>query len=626
MPPIFRDSRLLAFALLAITALVYWPGLSGGFLFDDYPNIVTNPRIQIDALGWEALRGAAEGYRPGPYGRPLATISFAVNYVLGGKDPWGYKLAGLMVHLANALLVFWLSWKLLGLPRVNVQRKAPIAFAVALLWAIHPIQVSSVLYVVQRMETLSTTFVLLALIAYLHGRILQRDGRPGWHWLALSTAFACIGMLSKESAILFPAYTLAMELTVLGFATASPATQRWLTRVYLAGAAIGLAIFVAWALPKAIAPHAFDGRDFTLYERLLTQMRVLPMYLGQMLLPLPAHLTFYYDALQKSVGWLHPATTLAGAALLLALLFAAWCLRRRFPLASLGILWFFAAHLITSNVFNLELAFEHRNYFGLLGVLLTLADLIKRIPMRDGPALKQVAICTAILAFGMLCLMRSATWGNPLNLAMELVDKNPHSARASIDLGEQYMILADGNAQSPFYSMGIGEFERGARIHNSSPLPEQALILFSASMGQPVRDEWWQGLTSKLRVRPIGPQEQLAVSGLLEHRYDGIELDDRRLAEAYTILASRAALPPHVYARLGDHALHYLNDQALADRMFVTAIESNPTDRDSAAKIFATLTSEGNNRQAKAVFERARDLGLMTDTANASTSEQAVGH
>lgn len=611
MPSISRNSVVSVLALLALTALVYWPGLSGGFLFDDFPNIVTNPRIQIEALNWESLRQAALGYQAGPYGRPLATVSFALNYLWGAKAPWGYKLAGLIVHMINALLVFWLTRKVLQLPRVNMQRPLPAALVVALLWALHPIQVSSVLYVVQRMETMSTTFILLSLLAYLHGRSNQREGAPGWRWLVLSGASACAGVLCKEIAVLTPVYALAMELTVLGFEAKSADTRRWLQRAYLAGIVLASFAFVFWALPKALAPHAFDGRDFTLYERLLTQMRVLPLYLGQILLPLPGSLTFYYDSYPKSLGWLHPATTILGAALLAVLLFSAIRLRRRLPLFSLGIFWFFAGHLLSSNVFNLELVFEHRNYFALLGILLALTDLIARIPMKDGPALKQVAVCAVVLCVGALGLLRSATWGNPLQLAMEFVDKNPNSTRASTDLGEQYIILADGNPQSPFYAMGMTEFERGARLGNASPLPEQALILFSASMDQPVKDEWWRSFIAKLQTRPIGPQEQIAVSGLLEHRYKGVELDDHRLAEAYSTLAARVKLPARVYARLGDHALNYAHDQALADRMFVAAIETDPSDRDYAAMIFASLTADGNVRQANAVLERARALGLI---------------
>ncbi|HEY0504963.1 MAG TPA: hypothetical protein VGD42_15890, partial [Lysobacter sp.] len=287
-------------------------------------------------------------------------------------------------------------------------------------------------------------------------------------------------------------------------------------------------------------------------------------------------------------------------------------------LVSLGIFWFFASHLITSNVFPLELAFEHRNYFALLGVLLALVDPIRRIPMADSPALKYVAIGAIAVGFGGLAMLRSAVWGDQLHLAMELVARNADSPRASSDLGTIYAGMAGTSGDSPFTAMAEAEFERGSRLPKASPLPEQALILVAASQGRPVKDEWWDRFIEKVRTRPIGAQEQMAVAGLLNQRYRGIELDDRRLAQALEALSARTAMPAQMYAQYGDYALTYLHDEALADEMFVRAINRAPKDAAYAAQIFSTLTADGHSRQAKAVFERARVLGLMK---GASTSD-----
>lgn len=600
--------------LLAVTALVYWPGLSGSFIFDDYPNIVTNSGVHAQTLDSASLRKAAMAYEAGSIGRPLATLSFAVDYSIGGKNPWVFKLTSLLVHLINVLLVFWLTRRLLALTG-DATKWSPIAAgAIALVWAIHPLQVSSVLYVVQRMETLSLTFVLLGLIAYLRGRVLQRDGRQGWGWLAGSGLLAGVGLLSKETAALFPAYALALELTLLRFEAASTKDARALKVAYAVGILAGLAIFAFKILPQYMAPGAFAFRDFTLYERLLTQLRVLPMYLGQMLLPLPSTLHFYYDAYPKSTGWLQPGTTALGGLLLLALLAMACRLRHRAPLFALGIFWFFAAHLITSNVLNLELAFEHRNYFALLGVLLCVADLVRRIPMRDGPALKYVAVGAIVLAFGALAVMRSAIWGNELLLATDLVARNPLSQRASSDLATLYVGMSDSNPDSPFYWLGQKEFERGSRLPNASPLPEHGLILMAATTQQPVKAEWWDRMLRKLKTQPVGPQEVVAVEGLMQQRYAGVEMDDARLSEVYATLLSRGSVPAAMYARYGDYALNYLRDEALAERMFVAAIEREPTDAAYARKILGILASEGHSRQAAAVFERASALGLLEPT------------
>ncbi|MGQ4584527.1 hypothetical protein [Lysobacter sp. F60174L2] len=609
----------MVIALCLLTTAVYWPGLSGGFLFDDYPNILTNQRVHAETLNLRTLELAASAYQQGPIGRPLATLSFAVNYAIGGKDPWAFKLTGLIVHLINTVAVFWLLRRLFGLPSsAGIPRQnnatpwnTAAIFTITLLWATHPLQVSSVLYVVQRMETLSLTFVLIALIIYIHGRTEQINGKNGWHWLAGAILAAGAGLLSKETAVLFPAYSLALELSLLRFRAKSHTTQSIIKLTYGAGVVMAAILFVALVLPHYTSPQAYAIRDFTVGERLLTQMRVLPMYLEQMLLPLPANLVFYYDDYQKSTSLLEPITTLAGGVFLLFLLSLAAYARKRAPLLALGILWFFSAHALTSNVVNLELAFEHRNYFALLGVLIALAEIVRHIPTGTRPLVRQATVGVLVIGIGALGMLRSATWGDPLLLAMNLVALNPESARASSDLGEQYMILANGRTESPFYAKAIDEFERGSVLPNSSPLPEQGLILMSALSGEPVLDEWWDRIERKLAARPIGPQESIMVLGLVQQRYKGVPLDDRRLADLYTVLAERASMPPLQFAHLGDHALIYLHDQALANAMFVKAIESSVGNPAYAEQLIGVLRTDGHLEQARAAENRARELGLV---------------
>lgn len=607
---LWRSTVLVAFVLLLlITSLVYWPGLSGDFLFDDFPNIVTNPLVHMQSLDVASLRRAALAYQPGEIGRPLATLSIALNWYLGEKDAWGYKLVGLGMHLLNIWLIFLLARRLLTLAgNAPWSRWAP--FAIALFWAIHPLQVSSVLYIVQRMEILSLTFVLLGLLAYLRGRTQQIEGRRGWSWLLAAIVLSSLGLLSKETAILFPAYFLALELTVLGFAAASTSTAQGLRWTYAVGAIGAVLLFALVVFPHYAMPEYFSGRNFTWDERLLTQLRVLPMYLGQILLPLPSTMTFYYDNLVVSQGWLSQPTTLLGGLLLAALLASAIWLRRRMPLYALGILWFFASHMLTSNVIPLELVFEHRNYFALFGIALAFAELFHHLPVADTRLKPLVAAATLIGLAGLACI-RSATWGDPFTLALDLAQRNPQSARASSDLATLYVSMSDSSPDSPFFGLAAAEFERGSRLPSASGLPEQGLILMHAIVGQPVKDEWWISLIHKVETRPISPQDAMAITGLLQQRYQGIELDDRRLSEALQALLDRGSQPPSAYARAGDYALAYLHDEALANRMFVAAIEKSQNDAEYAQRIITVLTSDGHERQAKLAREKAIELGLI---------------
>ena len=599
-------------ALVLLTLAVFWPAMSGDFIFDDYPNIVTNTRIHAEQLDMASLKRAALAYDPGSYGRPLATISFAIDYAIGGKDPWGYKLTSLVVHLVNALLVFLLVRRLLSLDSRMAMAGAWVSFVISLAWAAHPLQVSTVMYIVQRMETLSLTFVLLALLAYLRGRSAQIAGRRGWPWLATCVPLVMLGMLSKETAALFPAYCLALELTVLGFAAKSAGTARRWKWAYGAGALAAAVVFLIVLVPHFATPAAYELRDFTVAERLLTQLRVLPLYLQWILLPLPRTLLFYYDAFPVSTNLLTPVSTLLGGLFLATLLGLALWLRRRAPIFALGVLWFFAAHLITSNVIALELVFEHRNYFALLGVLLALADLASRIPAQDDPRFRRVVIGVAMVFLLFMTTLRAATWGDPLLLATDLVKLNPQSPRASSDLATLYAGMSDNNPDSPFFSFAMAEFERGSKLPNASPLPEQGLILMAATTGGEVRQEWWDSLVNKLRTRPIGPQEMMAVTGLLKQRYEGIPLDDRRLTQAYGTMLSRRELPAQFHAQFGDYALSYLGDEALAERMFVETVERSVGDPDYVLRVARGLAAEGRSRQAQAMVVRAKELGIVS--------------
>ena len=609
MPDSFLRRALPFLVLLAIGALAFAPGLGGRFLFDDYANIVSNDRVHMETLSWASLRDAARGFEPGWYGRPLATLTFAFDHWIAATDPFQYKLTSLLVHLLNALLVFVLVRRLLDIAWPGGPRVAA-ALVIALAWTVHPIQVASTLYIVQRMETLSYTFVLLGLIAYLRGRTMQMRGEGGWPWLAGAGLIAAVGLLAKESAALFPVYALALELTVLGFAASRPADARVLRQACAIGAIVAVLVFVLVVVPTFADPARYASRDFSLGERLLSQLRVLPMYLHSMMIPLPDNLPFYYDQIEPSRGLFQPWTTAAGGALLLALAGVAVALRRRLPLFALGVSWFLGAHLITSNIVPLELAFEHRNYFALLGVLLAIAAIVHRLARPEPGLLAKVLPAVFVVALLGLCLIRSATWGNPFLLATDMAQRNPMSARAANDLGEQFMILADGNAASPFYQMAEREFSRGAALPRASVLPEQALILMAASAGQPAKQAWWDGFVGKLHDRPIAPQAQAAVFGLLKHRMKGMPIDDRQLARAYVEVAAKHRAKAPLLAMFADHAQTRVGAPDLAERLFVQAVDASRDDPEYMLQLAQVLTADGHTRHAQAVMDAAAKHGV----------------
>ncbi len=243
---------VLLAALLVLVALVYAPGVNGPFVFDDSINIVTNTAVHMTQFDLASLSRAALSDEGAIFKRPLATMSFALNHLAGGLEPYGYKLINIGIHLANTVLVYWLAIILLDVftSRRNTGRArlhAWIPLISAAIWALHPIQLTSVLYVVQRMTSLSAFFVLAGLIVFLIGRRGIDTGRQ--HSFALMAAGigggTLLGVLSKENAVLLPLFALLLEITFFRFVTGTPESRRRLFLFY--GVIVGLPLLAAAA-------------------------------------------------------------------------------------------------------------------------------------------------------------------------------------------------------------------------------------------------------------------------------------------------------------------------------------------------------------------------------------------
>lgn len=592
---------ILALAVFALVMLLFWPGVSGGFLFDDYHNIVTNANVQVKDLTAFALWQAAQGYSGGT--RQLAMVSFALNAYWVGLDPWAYKVTGLLVHACNALLVFFLASRLVALSsRIAWPHQRLVALAVALVWALHPIQVSSALYIVQRMETLCFTFLLIALLLYLQARVQQiRVGRShSLLWLGVLLA-AVLALLFKESAVLLPLFCLGLEASVLRFASARIGQQRFWRMLYGIGSLSALLLFLFWALPHYYSAEPYAGRDFNTSDRLLTQARVLWLYVQQILLPLPSTLYFYYDDFPISTGWLQPASTLFAVLGWLVLFGMAVCWRHRFPLFALGVFWFLAAHFITSNVIGLEMVFEHRNYFALLGILLICVEVISRLPVRDGPGIKYVGIAALVVGIAFLGAVRAATWGNVLLLATDMAHANPKSARAGMDLGVAYYEMSGGNSNSPFYQFAAREFVRVSTLPSASTQPMVNLIIMESGGGLPDDlleiDSVWQRYLQRLETLHMSVETRTSVWSLLGQRMKGKAIDDRYLPQALEIIFARAEQDDYRHAQAGDYYLNVLHQPDVAIKHYKTAIQK------------ASIT--GNGRLVDAIRGELLDSGRL---------------
>jgi protein O-mannosyl-transferase len=622
---------LLALVVLAcITTAVNVPGLGGGFLFDDYPNISDNPAVQPNEVSLASLAGAAMSSPSSELKRPLSSLSFTMDYLRAGElSPSAMKATNIVIHVLNGILLYFLFALLLrhradaaGRP-MHERELAGYAGLLALAWLLLPINLTSVLYIVQRMESLANLFVLAGLIGYVKARMrMQRDGRGLFAACAWAILPAGLGVLAKETSVLLPLYALCVEACVFRFrdGAASPTVDRRLVRFYILVLGIPLLAGLAWIGPGLMDARTWATRDFTLRTRLLSEARIVLDYMGWTIAPSRTDLSFYHDDFIPSSGWFDPASTLLSALGLLALLVAAWRMRRTLPLASLGIAWFFACHTLTGTVLPLELIYEHRNYFASIGVVLAVAELLgfaEQAIRARAPSERALIAIPRVAGAGLLIWSAGLTaytanaWSTPLSVAEELGARGPQSPRGQYELGRAYLIASHYQPGSVWVGKAEQALERAAALPDSPILAEQALVFMNGRMRVPAKPAWWTSMRHKLASRPVTVQDDsalISLAGCLEQElcvFSAHELDD-----TFRVSLGKPTASPRLKASYADFAASILKDDATALRMMQSASAQAPLEPAYHIRLARMQLARGDTAAARTQVDALRGLNV----------------
>lgn len=425
---------LLALVLLALSA--YWPGLHGGFLFDDFINLPalgdTGPIDQWPTFWRYITSGNAD-----LFGRPLTLLSFLLDARNWPAEPYPFKRTSLMLHLLNGVLLYALLARLGQALDIKALRYRTAALLGTSLWLLHPLLVSTTLYIVQREAMLPATCVLIGLLIWLHGRSQLLEGKIGvgllWSVVGLG-GFTLLAVLAKANGALLPLYALLIEIIVLApqqrlHTGKSSHSYRALLLVFVVLPATAIGIYLLWTGVHGILLGGnADGRPWTYAQRLLTEPRVLVDYLTLLWLPRPFSSGLFNDQYVASVSLLHPLSTLPALLLVMLLIGAAWRQRRRHPALALTVLFYFAGQLLESTSIPLELYFEHRNYVPALLMFwplgLWLAD------TRTLSILKRVLMIALPIGLALMTRARAEVWGDMQTQALVWAQINPDSPRA----------------------------------------------------------------------------------------------------------------------------------------------------------------------------------------------------
>jgi len=527
--PAFDNSgHWLILGLLLLTIFVYYPGLSGDYMFDDMENLLKNKSLDMASLDLESLQKAAFSSNSGMLRRPVSMGSFALNRYFFGIAPYSHKVVNLVIHLVTGLLLYLLGRAIMRSHLQFSESRLPatainwIPLVVAGLWLVHPLNLSSVLYIVQRMTSLAALFTATGTLLYVYGRHRMRTGRHGFS-LVLTGLLLCGGLavFSKENGILLPVFMLLLEMTLFRFQNSTGQPDRRVVLFFLLIVVLPALLAIAYLLVEPARFLNYGSRDFTLQERLLTEGRVLVFYLKMIVMPSISELGLFHDDIRVSHGLLDPPSTLWSLLFLAGLLGAALGMIKRLPLVSLGILWFFAGHLLESTLLPLEIAHEHRNYLADFGILLAVTSAIAQAPLKRLAPLIHTGLPLLFLAlFASTTRLRSMEWSDNINHAVYEARHHPESFRSVFSAGRIHARLAI-NGRQDSAATAFTYLEKAASIDPAGIMPAVTMIRLSYLLERPVNPAWFDEIIDRLARFPLSSSDKTSLKVLAEC-YDAV--------------------------------------------------------------------------------------------------------
>ncbi|MBL9203180.1 MAG: tetratricopeptide repeat protein [Opitutaceae bacterium] len=415
-------ASVYAVAIVVLTGGAYVNSLQAPFVLDDLTTIAANPTIRSLSPLRDVLFPPGEIYSAG---RPVLNLSFALNYAIGGHVVGGYHVINLVIHLAAALVLFGVVRRTLELPRGAEFFRAyaaPLAFAVAALWAVHPLLTSAVTYVSQRAESLMGLFYLITLYAFVRGA-----ERVSALWMGTGVAACALGMATKEVMVSAPMVVLLFDRVFVAASWREVWERRRLW--HLAHAATWVLLFALIAGARLGQRGVGFDHGLTWFRYLCLESHAITLYLLRCIWPVD--LVFDYGANLPLPG----VPALVGQFTLLGALFAI-SVRALWRGTAAGFLGaaFFILLAPTSSVVPLagQPIAESRMYLPLATVVAALIG----GATRRAPRLTAAIVPAALALLAMLTTQRNGLLSDANALWADTVAKRPMNERAVVEWSE----------------------------------------------------------------------------------------------------------------------------------------------------------------------------------------------
>jgi protein O-mannosyl-transferase len=417
--------------LILAGLLAYANCVSKTLVFDDDAWIGDHPDLENPPAYFKSMEG-----------RPLLAATILALHRVGHNNPLAHHVLNVLIHLAAGLTLYGLVRRTLLAPRFGgryAERAPYLAFAVALLWMLHPIQVQCVTYVIQRGESMAGLFYLLILYALVRA---NEDGSRRFAWYALSVASLVLGFGSKEILASAPAAVILFDRVFLSRSVWDTVRRRWL--FYLAFLLVWGA-FTAWHLSRATEAQGGIGfkLELTPKKYALTEAGVILYYLRICVWPRGLAIDYQSWPWSETLSDAMPDAAIVAGLLLLTVILLFWR-----PAVGFVCAWFFIVLAPTSSVLPIvDAVFEHRLYLSLASVT-ALAVFFGDWFLRTAGLgwLRPYALAAAAVALGVLTHLRNEEYRNRAEVWTVAMNRMPNSVRARANLA-QGLIAEDRTAE-----------------------------------------------------------------------------------------------------------------------------------------------------------------------------------
>lgn len=427
-----RRSTAAALILLTIAVFsIYSNTFRGPFHFDDYIRIVDNEDVHITGFTGENV------IRLLFLERPVAMMSFALNYYFGGLDVFGYHLVNMAVHILTAFGFFLLLDLTLSVSFGWPEDKRFLASLLAsLIWVTNPIHIQAVTYIVQRMASMAAMFFVYSVLFYAKGR-LSKGGRRVAYFM-LFALFAALAFGTKANTFILPLIIMLYELCIIRKGDLKVIKEK---PFYLAILAL-TAVFVLTLV--TLYPEEFKsylspylGMSYVIKERLFTQARVFFLYLSIFFIPLPSRLSIEPDPGLSRMLFDPPTTVFAVTGVVIIAAYAVLSFKKR-PFRSFFLLWFLGGLAIESFHVGLKVMYEYRMYLPSIGIAAIAGEALTEV-LYDRRRISLYLAGLIIIFFSVNTYTRNKVWADQVSIWSDAVRKAPYSVNAHTGLGLSLM-------------------------------------------------------------------------------------------------------------------------------------------------------------------------------------------